>query len=208
MVIVKSFLHDTVSFIKKHPLLFVILIIAFIVIFPVSLILTLIVIAIAALVYGIIYGLKSLFQVDSKYQHGYKNYNLTTNEINRIKLLAQNLRTISPIQYEEYVALIMKGFGYLDLSFTKTSGDFGADILATAVSSNVYRVCVQCKHYQEHIGVKAVQEIYAAKAYYGCYEAWVCGLNGFTRNAVELANRLNVKLYTVNEEYARNLGIL
>lgn len=106
-----------------------------------------------------------------------------------------NVDELSPIEYEKYVADYMKGKGYSKVRVTKGSGDYGADVLME--DNEKRKICVQCKRYQNPVGYKAVQEIYAAKGYYKCDEAWVCSTHGFTKNAQEGAKRLGVKLYVI-----------
>lgn len=120
-------------------------------------------------------------------------YNYTSTQENDCTYNTVNYS--SPIEYEEYVANKMREKGYRQVHTTPTTGDFGADILM--VSKSGAKICIQCKLYSNPIGIKAVQEIYSAKGYYKCDEAWVCGLNGFTKSAKELAKRLGVKLYTI-----------
>ena len=76
---------------------------------------------------------------------------------------------------------------------TPKSGDFGADVLAR---DGERRVCVQCKRYApgHPVGVMAVQEIYSAKAYYGCDDAYLYTTSEFTKAAMEMANELGVVL--------------
>lgn len=106
-----------------------------------------------------------------------------------------NVDQLSPIEYENFVAAVMKRKGYKKVRVTKGSGDFGADVLME--DKNKRKICIQCKRYQKPVGYKAVQEVYSAKGYYKCDEAWVCSTHGFTKNAQEGAKRLGVKLYTI-----------
>ena len=91
------------------------------------------------------------------------------------------------IGYERYVASILVRQGYR-VSFTKKSGDFGADILAQRFG---VRLCVQCKAYKA--GISAVQEVLGAMAYYG--GQGVVAATGFTKSARELAMRSHVILW-------------
>ena len=70
---------------------------------------------------------------------------------------------------------------------------FGADVLAM---DGERRVCVQCKRYApgHPVGVKAVQEIYSAKDYYGCDDAYIYTTSDFTKAAVNMAAELGVIL--------------
>ena len=66
--------------------------------------------------------------------------------------------------FEYYCADLLKASGFLDVEVTKGSGDFGADILA---EKDGVTYAFQCKCYDKPIGVKAVQEIYAGRDFYG-----------------------------------------
>lgn len=100
---------------------------------------------------------------------------------------------MSPYQYEHYVAQHLKNCGFVKAEVTPKSGDFGADILLTDKDGT--RMCVQCKQYSKPVGVKAVQEVIGAKAYYGCTRAAVITTSTFTPAAKELAQRSGVELY-------------
>ena len=94
--------------------------------------------------------------------------------------------------FEYYCADILKAHGFLDVEVTKGSGDFGADILA---EKDGVTYAVQCKCYDKPIGVKAVQEVYAGKAYYDRMVGVVMTNQYFTQPAVDLAQKLNVMLW-------------
>jgi len=47
---------------------------------------------------------------------------------------------------------------------------------------------------KNRVGISAVQEIYAAQAYYKAHEGWVLTNSVYTRQAKELAEACNVKL--------------
>ena len=100
---------------------------------------------------------------------------------------------LSPYEYEEYIAEELRREGYTEVNTTPKSGDFGADILARDGDRTV---CVQCKRYApgHPVGVKAVQEIYSAKDYYGCNDAYLYTTSDFTKAAMEMANELGVLL--------------
>ena len=111
----------------------------------------------------------------------------------REKLRNSYVLNLSPYEYEEYVAEELRREGFTDVDTTPKSGDFGADVLAM---DGERRVCVQCKRYApgHPVGVKAVQEIYSAKAYYGCDDAYLYTTSEFTKAAMEMANELGVVL--------------
>ena len=101
--------------------------------------------------------------------------------------------SMSGIDYEKYVAYQLKRTGFVKAEVTKKSGDFGADIILTDKDGS--RMCVQCKKHSKPVGVKAVQEVIGAKAYYACSRAAVITTSTFTPAAKELAQRSGVELY-------------
>ena len=100
---------------------------------------------------------------------------------------------LDPYEYEEYVAEELRSDGLTDVDTTPKSGDFGADVLAR---DGDRKVCVQCKRYAPGhlVGVKAVQEIYSARDYYGCDDAYIYTTSDYSPAAVEMANELGVVL--------------
>ena len=109
------------------------------------------------------------------------------------KLRNSYVLNLSPYEYEEYVAEELRQEGFTDVDTTPKSGDFGADVLARDGDRTV---CVQCKRYApgHPVGVKAVQEIYSAKDYYGCDDAYIYTTSDYTKAAVDMANELGVIL--------------
>lgn len=96
-------------------------------------------------------------------------------------------------EYEEACAAYLKSIGYKNVRLTSNTGDNGIDILA---EKNGKLLGVQCKCYFGHnVGVKAVQEVYAGKAFYECDEVAVFTNSVFTRQAVDTAATIGVSLY-------------
>lgn len=94
--------------------------------------------------------------------------------------------------FEYYCADLLKANGFVEAEVTRGSGDFGADILA---EKDGITYAVQCKCYDKPIGVKAVQEVYAGRDYYGRMVGVVMTNQYFTQPAVELATKLNIMLW-------------
>ena len=107
---------------------------------------------------------------------------------------------MSPFDYEECVAERLRRDGYKNVYTTQKSGDYGADVIGTSPKGE--RVCVQCKKYNNPVGVKAVQEIYSAKAYYKCDLAYVFTTSSFTPQAQQMADRIGVKLFVFIPDYS------
>ena len=94
--------------------------------------------------------------------------------------------------FEEYFARLLRRRGYIDVTVTKGSGDFGVDVIAHL---NGERVLFQCKRYSQPVGVKAVQEIYAGIPHYHGQSAVVVTSNHFTDAAFTLAEETGVCLW-------------
>lgn len=110
-------------------------------------------------------------------------------------LLDTPVSQLTPIQYEKYIGLYVQKRGYKNIRYTKATGDYGADVLCDYPEGR--KVCIQCKHYSQPVGIQAVQEVIAAKEYYKCDEAWVCASNTYTPAAHKMASQTGVKLYTI-----------
>lgn len=75
---------------------------------------------------------------------------------------------------------------------TPTSGDYGADLLAT--DPHGVRWAIQTKNWVKPVGIRAVQEVYAAQRWYDCERAMVWSTRGFTDAAIALAAKCGVVL--------------
>jgi restriction system protein len=87
----------------------------------------------------------------------------------------------------------MRFRGFLFVRRIGKSGDFGADIIARGFLFS--KIVVQCKNYSHPVGVRAVQEVNAARRYYGASRAAVATNNTFTKQAIELAKKCEVELW-------------
>lgn len=103
----------------------------------------------------------------------------------------EQIDQMTGIEFEEFIAAVLKGCGFVIEQMTSTSGDYGADII---VSFNEVRIAVQCKRYNYPVGVKAVQEVISAMKHYDCQEAIVVTNNYFTNQAEILAKDNEVVL--------------
>ena len=96
-------------------------------------------------------------------------------------------------RYEHHVAWKMRLHGYLFVKVCGHASDYGCDVTAFCLPFG--KIVVQCKNYSGKVGVKAVQEVYAAKRYYHATRAAVATNSTFTRNAQELARKCGVRLW-------------
>ena len=140
-------------------------------------VLTVFLILLALFVFLIIYSLY-------KTKNAYKPQEIGE-ELNRID-------SMSGFDFEYYIASLLRRLGYKNVRVTKASGDYGADILA--VYEHV-TYAFQCKRYSKNIGLKPIQEIYAAKRHYHCDKAVVVTNMRFSQNARKLAKDTEVELW-------------
>lgn len=94
--------------------------------------------------------------------------------------------------FEIFVANILKNIGFINMQFTKGSGDQGVDILA---EKDGIKYAIQCKRYSQAVGNKAVQEVFAGKFYYHCHVGAVITNNYFTQSAKDLAKENGIVLW-------------
>jgi restriction system protein len=109
---------------------------------------------------------------------------IVAKERKRIKALTlANVDNMTGIEFEYYVGELLKFQGY-HISFTKTSGDFGSDIVA---QKDNRRISIQLKRYGKPVSLAAVQEAVASKTYYRCSHAMVITNRSYTKAAKILA---------------------
>lgn len=102
----------------------------------------------------------------------------------------QFFATMSGVDYERLCAQMLEDCGW-SARTTAASGDQGADILA---ERGRWKLVVQCKRYSHGVGNKAVQEVAAARTFYGMDRAAVISNARFTASARQLAKSLDVLL--------------
>lgn len=94
--------------------------------------------------------------------------------------------------FEVLCAQILEAKGYEKIELTPVTGDYGVDIFA---EKDGVRWAFQCKYYSNPVGPHAVQEIYSGRDFYHCMVGVVMTNSRFTKNAVTLANELNILLW-------------
>ena len=102
------------------------------------------------------------------------------------------LDDIDGIAFEELICEILVANGFELAENTPATGDYGVDILAR---QNGITYAIQCKRYHEPVGIEAVQQVYAGRAYYECHVALVLTNQTFTAPAQKLADKLGVVLW-------------
>jgi restriction system protein len=94
--------------------------------------------------------------------------------------------------FERRLGVLFRGLGYRVEATGSTGGDFGCDLLITRGDE---RSVVQAKRWHKSVGVKAVQEAAAARAYYDANGAYVVTNRAFTAQARKLAAANGVELW-------------
>lgn len=95
-------------------------------------------------------------------------------------------------QFEELLQARFRAQGYR-VSLTPNGADFGADLI---LERDGIKAAVQAKHWRTRkVGVRAVQEIAAAKAHYRADKAAVIASGVFTDQAVQLARSNGIELW-------------
>ncbi|MFR6141852.1 MAG: restriction endonuclease [Finegoldia sp.] len=94
------------------------------------------------------------------------------------------------IEFENLVDAKFQKMGYTT-KLTKATKDYGVDLIAI---KNKKSIAIQIKRYNRNVGVKAIQEVIAAKAFYKTDTAMVLTNSYFTKPAKNLAKETNVIL--------------
>lgn len=106
------------------------------------------------------------------------------------KIIAEYFIGNDPYKYEEYIKTLLHNGGFV-AKRTRSSGDYGVDVLATKGGVSF---AVQCKLFNRPVGVKAVQEVVSGRIFYKADYAIVVSNNSFTPAAQTLARKLDVTL--------------
>lgn len=93
-------------------------------------------------------------------------------------------------QFEEYLGTLFQHHGY-KVSYTPTTGDFGADLILNKGNETIV---VQAKRYKKAVGVKAVQEVIPSINMYNAGVAWVITNSTYTMQALTLAKKNRVRM--------------
>lgn len=94
------------------------------------------------------------------------------------------------IEFENLIDAKFQKMGYTT-KLTKATKDYGVDLIA---KKNKKSIAIQIKRYNRNVGVKAIQEVIAAKAFYKTDTAMVLTNSYFTKPAKNLAKETNVIL--------------
>jgi hemerythrin-like domain-containing protein len=118
--------------------------------------------------------------------------NAITNQSKLIKATTiDDIDSISGLEFEHLLEKLFENLGF-KVMVTKASGDQGGDLIIEKFGE---KTVVQAKRYTTRISNSAVQEVVAAKAFYGCPKAMVVTNSYFTKSARLLAEANQVELW-------------
>ncbi len=110
----------------------------------------------------------------------------------RVSARRRELDAMDGLDFEYYCADLLAADGFVDVKVTRSSGDYGVDILA---EKDGVTYAIQCKRYTGLVGIKAVQEAYAGRDYYDRMVGAVLTNQYFTKPAVQAARKLKILLW-------------
>lgn len=116
----------------------------------------------------------------------------------RRRVLQTGMATVdrmSGIEFESFLKSHFEALGY-HVATTPKTGDYGADLV---LARGREKIVLQAKRYAGKIGIAAIQQIVAAKSYYGAEKAMVVTNSFFTKNAAALARKNGVELWDRNK---------
>ena len=110
----------------------------------------------------------------------------------RLQQVQLNFDSMEGHEFEFFCASLLRKNGYEQINVTRGSGDQGIDIICYR---DGIKYGIQCKCYSADIGNKAVQEVFAGKAFYECHIGIVLTNQYFTKSAIELAKKNGIILW-------------
>lgn len=87
------------------------------------------------------------------------------------------------VEFEHYVAAVLRGARY-EIDFTRATGDFGVDLIATR---DGVRTAVQCKRQARPVSGSAIQQVVAGAPVHACTATMVVCNHRYTHAAEQLA---------------------
>lgn len=102
------------------------------------------------------------------------------------------INNLDGYEFESFTKILLEKNGFKDVSISKSSNDYGIDVIATK-NDNTY--AIQCKRYNKPVGIKAIQEAKSGCTYYNCDIPVVFTNNTFSKAAINLAKNNEVELW-------------
>lgn len=104
----------------------------------------------------------------------------------------EDVDKMSGDEFERFSVRLLEAVGFGLVEKTKTSGDYGIDVVARKDGK---KYAFQCKCYQGSVGVHAVQEAFSGAKMYRADVAAVITNSRFTPNAQKMAKEIGVQLF-------------
>jgi Holliday junction DNA helicase RuvB len=104
--------------------------------------------------------------------------------------LADRLRVMSGVEFEEFVARLFGNLGY-SAELTPTSGDHGVDILIRKAGQ---AGAVQCKRWEDPVGEPVVRDFLGSMMGAGVTVGYIAATSAFTEQAQEFAQKHGIHL--------------
>jgi HJR/Mrr/RecB family endonuclease len=111
---------------------------------------------------------------------------------------ARDIQDLNGLEFEQLLANKFRSYGF-QVTLTKSSGDYGADLIVETPSGS--RAAVQAKRFKSKVNLKAVQEVVASIRHYAVDFGIVIASSGFFPSAVELARTNQVELWDDDKLY-------
>jgi len=104
-----------------------------------------------------------------------------------------NFSTLSPFEFEHFVARLLVEMGY-STKVTQKTGDYGVDIIA---KKNKVVVAVQCKRFQEKnlVGNRDIQRILGARHSINAQKCILVTTSKFTKQAIQQSKGAPIELW-------------
>jgi Holliday junction resolvasome RuvABC ATP-dependent DNA helicase subunit len=104
--------------------------------------------------------------------------------------LAEKVRSMTALEFEEFVAALFRGKGY-SVELTQRSGDHGIDLL---MRKDRQLIVVQCKRWQAPVGESVVRDFVGSLVGLGAEIGYVVASSTFTSKAYSFAQGKAVRL--------------
>lgn len=136
-------------------------------------------------VFDIISIILILFGVKNSNQKNYVFSSDVREELNKID-------NMDGLEFEKYVCNLLRKNGFKKVQVTKSSGDYGADVIAE--KENI-RYAFQCKRFSDRVGAKSIGEVMRGMKKYNCSKGVVFTNNTYTKQAIEEAKICDIELW-------------
>ena len=108
--------------------------------------------------------------------------------------ISDNFSSMSPRDFELFIAELLKEMEYYDVFVTPEKGDFGTDIVA---KKNGVTTAVQCKRFNENnsVGNRDIQQLLGSMKYYHASHAIFVTTSYYTPQAMEQTKNASIELW-------------